>query len=194
MTAAADGLTGPCSVLHRDRVHPRDEVVVGNDGVDRDQQAGRGGHEGGRDALRDDLEATGARDRHRLERLQDADDRAEQADEWRRGSDGAQGPEITLEAADHDRALRGHRFGHLGRDLLEHQQAAFEHVGEGFVRGLAQGVGLGDVTGLDGGDHAVLERLGAGQDVPECVDPFTNDCEPGQRPQEQEAQDRPLVA
>src|SRR5215831_3023477 len=47
-------------VLHGDPVHAGDEVVVGDDGVDRDQQAGGGRHQRGGDALGDDLEPAGS--------------------------------------------------------------------------------------------------------------------------------------
>src|SRR5208283_3816158 len=72
-------------------------------------------------------------------------------------------------------------------------QAAAKDFGQRIVRRLAEGVGLGQIPALDGADHAVLEHLGLGQHVPQRVDALADDSQPGDRPQQEERQDHPLV-
>src|SRR4051812_45642549 len=71
------------AVVHGDDADARDEIVVGDDRIDRDEQAGRRRAQRRRDSLRHDLEAACAGHGHRLKGLQDADDGPEQADERR---------------------------------------------------------------------------------------------------------------
>src|SRR5437763_10486908 len=69
-----------------DALDARLEVVVADDRDDADREAERGGDERLRDAARHHAEPAGAGDRHRVEGADDAHDRAEEADERRRGA------------------------------------------------------------------------------------------------------------
>jgi len=74
------------------------------------------------------------------------------------------------------------------------REIALEHLGERLVGRLAQGRRLADVAALDGPDDAVLERLRLGQNVPQRVDPFADDGQAGERPEQKQGEDEPLLA
>src|ERR1700730_8457386 len=78
------------------------EIVVENDGDNRDGQAERSRNQRLGDSCRDDREAAGPHYRHRLERGEDADHRAEKADEGRGGTRCRKHP---------NRAPQLHQFG-----------------------------------------------------------------------------------
>src|SRR5690349_13570036 len=77
-----------------DPLHARLEEVVEHDREDADGEAERGRDERLRDAARDDAEAAGPGDRHRVEGPDDPHHRAEEADERRRRRDRAEHPEV----------------------------------------------------------------------------------------------------
>src|SRR6185369_5660267 len=81
-----------------DLLHAVLEVVVEDERHDADGDAERGRDKRLGDAAGDDAEAARAREAHGMERPHDADDRAEEPDERRRGADRAEDPEIRTAA------------------------------------------------------------------------------------------------
>src|ERR1700735_4758899 len=79
-------------VLNLDR-----EIVVENNRDDCDGESERGRNQCFRDTGRDDREAAGAHDCHRLERDENTNDRAEQSDERGRRACGREHPDVALE-------------------------------------------------------------------------------------------------
>src|SRR5262249_7782940 len=83
-----------------DAVHARLEVVVADDGDDADGETERRGDERFRDARRDHREAAGAGERDGVKGADDAEDRTEEADDRRRGADGAEPPQVRAGSLD----------------------------------------------------------------------------------------------
>src|SRR5262245_15141016 len=78
-------------------LQPAGELVEGDDGRDRDEDAQRGRDQGLGDAARDRSHPAGPRRRNAAERIDDSDDRPEEADERCRGPDGGQESETLLQ-------------------------------------------------------------------------------------------------
>ena len=97
MISRPDAVNNFCHLDAEESVQASDaglKIVIKNNRNDRHPQAQRGGHQGFRDARRDDGKATGARDRHALKRFDDADHGAEQADKRCAAGHRAEDPEI----------------------------------------------------------------------------------------------------
>src|SRR5215813_726536 len=128
--AAADAQRGV------DTFDPRLEVVEADHRDDADREAERGGDEGLRDAARHDREPAGARERDGVEGADDAEHRAEQADERRRRADGAEHPQVRAGALDlFEVALGGDplELGHRQAVLLLDQVGVDTSCGAGAV-------------------------------------------------------------
>jgi len=88
--------------LHVERFDTTGEIVEGHDCRDSHQKAKGRGNQGLRDAARDRADARGLLRRDLLEGVQDADDRAEQANERGRGADGGKDRKAPLQLGVND--------------------------------------------------------------------------------------------
>src|SRR5881409_3363594 len=112
-----------------DALHAVLEVVVEDERDDADGEAERGGDERLGDAARHHAEAARADDRHAMEGAHDADHRAEEPDEGRRGADRAEDPKVGA-AALHllELPLVGHALELLERRLGGRAEHVAEHA------------------------------------------------------------------
>src|SRR5215469_2435343 len=83
--------------LHVERFHLAGEVVEHHDGGDGDEQSQRRGHQGFRNTAGDCAQTGGLLLGNLFERVENSDDRAQQADERRCGTDGGQTAQAALQ-------------------------------------------------------------------------------------------------
>src|SRR5713101_1671859 len=138
--------------LHVEGFHFVREIVVSPHRRDRDEKTERGGDQSFRDTAGDRGQTGGLALLDALERVQDADHRAEEADEWSRGANGRESREPALHFRVHDghgalQAALGRfddvRIGNLLRSRLEFGEPGGHHLGD-----VALLVALGDGDGF----------------------------------------------
>src|SRR5438105_1383677 len=140
--------------LDREAVDAILEVVVRPDRGDGDEQTEGRRDEGFGDTGRDGGDTTPRRG-HLLEGVDDADDRSEETDERRRGTDGGQNAEVLLQFRDGDHGRTVHALtrgldGHfrIGVALVAAHRFELQQTGRDDLGQMALLVLLGDVDGL----------------------------------------------